>query len=85
MPLILLVLDFLIPATVFFLGRAIREKEGVSLKKEALLVLILAIFFAPILYACFPISVQGIFTAALLFLQSILAFKVLATAQKSKE
>lgn len=85
MPQILLALDFLIPAIVFFLGRATRNQYGVGLKRESLSVFLLALLFAPILYFGFPLSVQGVFTASLLFLQSILIFKALCGAIQEKK
>ena len=49
MPNVLLILDFLIPAILFFSGRAMKGDLGRKLQKESIFVLIVAALFAPIL------------------------------------
>ncbi len=80
MPNVLLILDFLIPAILFFSGRAMKGDLGRKLQKESVFVLIVAALFAPILFFFFPLAVQGVFCGCVLLLQSVLSLRILYSA-----
>lgn len=77
MNVLLLALDFLCPAVFFLLGRALGKKEGRGLIKDSILVFLSALLFAPIAYRFFSVSVQGICTGLIIFLQfALVSFRL---------
>jgi len=68
---IILLFNFLIPALFFFLGRSVKGKKGKDMMTESVFVFLIAIIFTPVVHIFMPLSVQMIFCAFLMLLQSI--------------
>lgn len=66
---LLFAITFLCPTLFFFLGRALRKKEGRKLVKDSLLVFLSSLLFSPIVYRFCSIAVLGAYTALIAFLQ----------------
>lgn len=72
MQLVFLLLDFLFPLFFIALGICLKGKKRRILIKESVLVLGVAILFAPLSYFYASVPVQGVLCAGLIFLQFLL-------------
>ena len=67
----ILLFNFLIPTLFFFLGRSMKGNLRREIMKESIFVFLIALIFTPVVHIFLPLSVQMIFCAFLMLLESI--------------